>query len=249
ARALTTWRVQAHPEPMTGAFVERLFAWVEKAAKPVEIRFREKPSSSMDVADQSAKKSGHFPGPDALPSHYVTPEALRPREQRVAEGLSEAFASAFPSDVLTVRAGAPLAAATSPAPDAPTLVIEYSPEWSHGNTAHAKPNTLFAGLVFTFDASFAAPQSPPWKLTVKTSRSAEAWKFKSQGLPREEFEQKVYDAMIDAMFDQLEKRVDAVFFEGGRAVENVPRPAPAPVRKRPAVPFESMLRRDYRSSR
>jgi hypothetical protein len=212
ARALADWRAKAHPDATTGAFVERLLGWSEKTGKPCEVRFRGKPSSTMEGADKSAMASGHYPGPDALPSHYVTPDMLRPREQRVADALAAAFAAAFPPDILLVRAGAPLAPDASPAADTPTLVVEYSPEWSRGNTASAKPNTVFAGLIFAFEASFALPEGPPWKLAVRTWRGAESWKVKSLGLSREDFEQKVYDGMIDGVFEQLRKRLTDVFF-------------------------------------
>jgi hypothetical protein len=213
-RALAAWRAQSHPDPSTNAFVERLLGWAEKAGsgKACEVRFRGKPSTSIDDADKSVMTSGHYPGPDALPSHYVAPAALRPREERVENAIAAGFAAAFPSEILTVRAGAALEPDASPPAETPTLVVEYSPEWSHGNTASGKPNTVFAGLIFTFDAGFALPEGAPWKVTVKAWRGAEAWKVKGENLAREDFEQKVYDAMIDGAFDQLQKKVLDVFF-------------------------------------
>jgi hypothetical protein len=192
--------------------MERLLAWAEKSGTACEVRFRGKPSSSMDDADKSAMTSGHFPGPDALPSHYVSLDALRPREDRVAGAVAAAFGAAFPSDILTVHAAGALAPDAPTPADPPTLVVDYSPEWSHGNTASTKPNTVFAGLIFTFDASFALPEGAPWRLTVKSWRGAESWKVKSEGLAREDFEQKVYDVMIDGAFDQLQKKLTSVLF-------------------------------------
>jgi hypothetical protein len=210
-QTLAAWRSRAHPDLATSTFAERLFGWVERNGKPCEVRFREKPSSTLDDADKAVSRSGNFPGPDALPSRYLTPEALQPREQRVADALVTAFGGAFPPDVLTLRAGPPLEAEGASVFDTPTLVIEFSPEWSHANTASVKPRTVFATLNFTFDVTFTLPDGPPpWKLLVKAWRGAESWKVKSEGLGREEFEQKVYDAMIDGAFDQLEKKlVDA----------------------------------------
>ena len=46
----------------------------------------------------------------------MTADALRPREQRVAAALVEAFAGDFPADILAVRAGDPLDA-DAPVPD------------------------------------------------------------------------------------------------------------------------------------
>ena len=75
-----------------------------------------------------------------------------------------------------------------------------------------KPNTVFAGFNFTFDGSFALPEGAPLKILVKAWRGAEPWKFKGDGMTREDFQQKVYDAMIDAAFDQLDKKLMDAFF-------------------------------------
>jgi hypothetical protein len=177
------------------------------------VHFRMRPSKSMDDADKSAIKSGHYPGPDAQPSRYVTADALRPREDRVAKGFAEALSGAFPAEVLAVQAG-PTLGADAPAPTGvPVLLIEYSPEWTRSNTACTKPPTVFAGLSFTFESSFALPDaSPPLKLSTRVWRGAELWKIKAGDLSREDFEKLVYDAMIDGAFDALEKKLKDAFF-------------------------------------
>ena len=71
---------------------------------------------------------------------------------------------------------------------------------------------MFVGLSFEFAATFSTPDGPPWKATVKTWRAAESWKIKGQGLSLEDFEEKVYGAMVDGAFDQLRRRLgDALF--------------------------------------
>jgi hypothetical protein len=192
--------------------MERLLSWAEKNGAGSEMRFRAKPSKSLDDADKSAIKSGHFPGPDALPSKYVTPAALRLREERVEQSLAQTFAAAFPADVLLLQPGEPLEPDAPTPTKVPTLVVEYSPEWSHGNTASAKPNTVFTGFNFTFDTTFVLPEGAPLKVVVKAWRGAEPWKFKGDGMTREDFQQKVYDAMIDGAFDQLSKKLTDTFF-------------------------------------
>jgi hypothetical protein len=190
--------------------MERLFAWAEKNGAAFDVRFRLKPPKTFDDADKSIIKSGHYPGPDALPSRYVTADTLRGREARVAQSIAQAFDGAFPADVLALRLGEPLA------PDAPmppaALVIEYAVEWSHVNTACFKPATVFAGLNFTYDASFVLPDTAPLKASVKSWRGSELWRYKTDNVQREDFEQKVYDAMIDGAFDQLEKKLEDTFF-------------------------------------
>ena len=208
AQALAGWKKKAQADAGTNAFMERLFAWVEKSGSPAcEVRFRLRPSKSIDDADKKAMKSMHYPGPDALPSKYVTTAAMRAREQRVAADVVKGFAVEIPPDVLAVRAGEPLDAAAPNPTTLPTLVIDYSPEWSHVNTVSMKPNTVFAGFNFTFDASFVLPEGAPLQVKVKSWRGAELWKMKDEGISREDFQQKVYDAMFDGAFDQLEKKL------------------------------------------
>jgi hypothetical protein len=213
-QALAAWKKKTTPAAAAGPFVERLLAFAEKSGSPTcEIRFRPRPSKSMDEADDKVMKSGHFPGPDALPSIYVTTNAMRPRERRVAQDIAQGFAANFPTDILAMRAGDPLAP-DAPAPSAvPTLVVEYDPEWSRSNAVSVKPHTVFANLIFVFDTSFALPDgAPPLKSSMRLWRGAELWRLKSDGLTREEYQQQVYDTMIDGAFDQLEKRLLDTFF-------------------------------------
>jgi hypothetical protein len=212
ARALGAWKDKTHAAAPTKAFVERLLAWAEKAGPVCEVRFRLKPSKTLEDADKSIMKNEHYPGADALPSKYMTASAMRPREERVAQSVAQAFASAFPSDMLDVRSGEPLAADAPVPTNMPTLVVEYAPEWAHANTLSMKPPTVFAGISLGFDASFMLPQGDPVKISTKASRGPELWKIKGGGMTREDFEQKVYDTMIDAAFDQLEKKLNDAFF-------------------------------------
>jgi hypothetical protein len=213
AQALEGWKKRARADAATNAFMERLFAWAEKSPTPVcEVRFRSRPSRSLDDADKQVMKSNHYPGPDALPSKYVTTAAMRRREQRVAGDVVQRFAAEIPPDAMVMRAGEPLAG-DAPNPTAlPTLVIDYSPEWSHVNTTSLKPNTVFAGYNFAFDASFVLPEGPPVDVKVKSWRGAELWKMKDENISREDFEQKVYDLMFDGAFDQLDKKILDTFF-------------------------------------
>ena len=214
ARALASWKTKASPDAATAAFVERLLAQAEGAGSAAaEVRFRPLPSKSMDDADKNITKSTHYPGPDALPSRYFTTEALRRREDRVSDDLVKGLAAELPPDVLALRAGEPLAPDASPAKDVPTLVIEYSPEWSRVDAVSLKPPTIFAGFNFAFEASFILADGAPLQLKVKAWRGAELWKLKGDGIERTEFEQQVYDTMIDGAFDQLDKRLLDVFVQ------------------------------------
>jgi hypothetical protein len=212
-QALEGWKKDAKVDAPTAAFMGRLIAWVEANGPTTEVRFRLKPSQTMDDADKAVKKNARYPGADALPSRYMTPEAFRPREEKTAQALSQRFAAAFPPDLLLLRPGAPLDA-DAPAPTSPpTLVVDYTTDWSRGATASAKPPTVFAGIIFVFDAAFALPPGPPVKASLHAWRGPEMWKIKGAAdLEREDFQQKVYDQMIDGAFEQLGKKLTDVFF-------------------------------------
>jgi hypothetical protein len=213
-QALSAWKTKSKPDAATAAFMDRLFAWAEKSQSPaVEVRFRQRPSKTMDDADEKIKKNQRYPGVDALPSRYMKTDALRTREQRVAQDVVRGFASEIPADVISASAGAPLDGDAAPAANVPTLVVDYSPEWAPGSlNVCAKPLTVFAGLSFAFTATFSAPDGTPLVLKTKAWKTAELWKIKPEDMSRPDYEQKVYDSMIDGAFDQLDKRLTGSLF-------------------------------------
>jgi hypothetical protein len=212
-QALAAWKKKAQADKDTSAFFDRLLAAVEKSGSPAcEVRFRLTPSKSLDDADAKVQKDHHYPGPDALPSHYLTAAALATREQKVQQDVVAGFASEFPADVLSMKAADRLAADAPLPTNVPTLVVSYAPEWSHVNTLSLRPPTVFSGINFAFDATFALPSGAPLTLKNKSWRGAELWKIKGDGMAREDFEQQVYDSMIDGAFDQLDKKLTDTLF-------------------------------------
>ncbi|MGH7436903.1 MAG: hypothetical protein ACRENE_14620 [Polyangiaceae bacterium] len=213
-KAFAAWSEKAQVDAPTRAFVQRLVTWVEKNGPACDVRFRLQPSKSMDDADKSVVKSGHYPGPDAKPSKYTTPEMLHPREDQVAKDVAQAFADAFPPDILSMQPRETLAGDAPPTANVPVLLIEYSPEWTRANTACTRPPTVFAGLAFTFETAFSLPDgSPPVKLSTRAWRGAELWKIKAtDAMSREDYEKAVYDAMLDGAFTYLAKKEKDFFF-------------------------------------
>jgi hypothetical protein len=213
ANALAAWKKKSQADAGTSAFVERLLGVLEKSGNPAcEVRFRLMPSKTLDDADEKVKKDSHYPGPDALPSHYVTADALAPREQKVAQDVVQGFAGEFPADVLSMKATDRLPADAAMPTNVPTLVVTYAPEWSHANALSLRPPTVFSGMNFFFDAEFVLPSGAPLSIKSKSWRGAELWKIKGDGMTREDFEQKIYDSMIDGAFDSLDKKLsDALF--------------------------------------
>ncbi|HZU85516.1 MAG TPA: hypothetical protein VE987_21450, partial [Polyangiaceae bacterium] len=100
---------------------------------------------------------------------------------------------------------------------APALVVDYSPEWSGINVNSTKPRTLFAGIRFDFDARFVLPEGAPFDLVVKSVRGPDLWKWKNTSVPLADFEQQVYDAMMDRAFEDLRKRLSDAFLHGRQA--------------------------------
>src|SRR5580698_1951604 len=178
AAALSAWAKKGQPDAPTRAFMERLLAWTEAQGSACDVRFRMKASKNFDDGDKSIKRSGHYPAPDALPSKYVTVDAPRPREQRVAAALVAGFAGEFPADMLLLRAGDPLDA-DAPVPAAlPTLVVDYVVDWSRANSLSEHPPTIIAGLLFSFEPAFVLPQGAPLKVPVRSWRGPELWRIK-----------------------------------------------------------------------
>ena len=212
AAALSAWAKKGQPDAPTRAFMERLLAWTEAQGSACDVRFRMKASKNMDDGDKSIKRSGHYPAPDALPSKYVTADALRPREQRVTSAIVEAFAGDFPADILAVRAGDPLDADAPVPSGVPTLVVDYEIDWARANSLSEHPLTIIAGLFFSFDPNFVLPQGAPLKVPVRSWKGPELWRVKGgDSMLREDYEQKVYDSMFESAFDQLQKKlVDAL---------------------------------------
>jgi len=213
-QALAAWKAKSKPDSGTAVFMDRLFAWAEKAQNPaVQVRFRQRPSKTMDDADEKIKKDKRYPGVDALPSRYIKPDALRTREQHVAQDVVQGFASEIPADVLSASAGDPLDGDAAPPANVPTLVVDYSPEWAPGAiNVCAKPLTVFAGLSFAFNATFSVPDGTPLVLKTKAWRGPELWKIKPEDMSRMDYEQKVYDSMLDGAFDQLDKKLSGSLF-------------------------------------
>jgi hypothetical protein len=212
AQALAAWKKKARVDAATSAFIERLLASTEKLGAACAVRFQLVPSKTLDDADKRVAKHAYYPGSDALPSHYVTAEAMRPREDSVAQAVADGFAATFPADILAVHPGAPLAPDAQAPAAVPTLVLRYATEYSNALTASAKPRTVFAGIRFDFDGRFGLPEGAPLLVSLKSWRGAELWKIKGGAMALDEFHRKVYDAMIDGAFSEWQRKLLDTFF-------------------------------------
>jgi hypothetical protein len=211
AQALAAWKQKTQPDAPTSAFFERLAAVAEKSGASCEVHFRLNPSKTFEDMEKRMAKHAYYPGPDALPSHYLTAEAMRSREQSVAQSLVEGFAAAFPADVLSMHAGEPLAATAAPPPGVPALVIDYAAEWSNALSANDKPRTLLAAIRFDFDVRFVLPEGAPLHVSVKSGHGPEPWRIKG-AMSLHDYHTRIYDMVIDRAFDELQKKLANAFF-------------------------------------
>ncbi len=209
ARALVAWEAKAHPDATTAAFMDGLLEWAEKNVQPtLEVRFQLQHSKTLGYADNQVATSAHYAGPDDLPSHHVTPDAMEDHEQRVAHDFAQAFAHDFAPDLLLVRPGDRLPAGEAAPANVPTLIISYAPEWAFATEPSDYPDTVFASLRFAFEATLVSPRGSRLTIESQTCRAAQAWRVRIQrGESRDHYEQRVYDAMVDDAFIQLANKL------------------------------------------
>ncbi len=193
------------------AFVERLLAFAEKGGPRVEIRFRRKPTKSVENADNQIKKSPFFMGTASLPSQYFDDVHARPRTTSAAKTIAGRFAQAFPADIMALELGpAVLEAEGSAQPiRVPTMFIEHSVEMSGASYLSSNPRGVFVGLGMLFEVTFRIPDDAKpqkWRLS--------AWRPPDTTVPKGEgpFEGAVYEAMASEGFSQFAQRYLATFF-------------------------------------
>ena len=140
-------------------FVERLLAYAEKNGPRAEIRFRRKPTKSMEIADAAIKKSPFFMGNPSVPSQYFDDAHARSREAVAGKAIVSRFAAAFPPDILALDVGQPLLETDPPLPPSkiPTMFVEHSAEMSGASYLSANPRGVFVGLGMLFEVVFRIP--------------------------------------------------------------------------------------------
>lgn len=200
-------------------FVERLFAWGEKHGPSIEVRFRRKTSASLEKADTYLVRHPNFMGVVTYPSRFFTDKYHPKREEALSKSLLNAFDQGLSPELFAVSTGALVPADAEALPDVkvPTLFVTHVAEWStHTYISEKRPRGVFVGLQFNFDAVFVIPDNgKPYKMTDKVFKHA------AIGVVRDEdpmpgpgaAEEKIYDAMAMAAFDEFGKRLISVFFK------------------------------------
>jgi hypothetical protein len=219
-RELETYKKRAPTRDKTALpFVERLFQWGEKHGPKIEVRFRRKASASLEKADTYLVRHPNFMGVVTYPSRFFTDKYHPKREEALSKSLLAAFDQGLSPELFEVAMGAtiPADAETLPEVKLPTLFVTHVAEWStHTYISQSRPRGVFIGIQFNFEAVFTIPDNgKPYKFTDKVFKHA------AIGVVREEdpplgpgaAEEKIYDAMAMAAFDEFGKRLLSVFFK------------------------------------
>jgi hypothetical protein len=216
ARELESYKKKAPQKDKAAvAFIERLFAWAEKHGPKLEVRFKRKPSSSLERADQFILKTPTFMGVITYPSRFFDDKHQGPREAALGKLLKSQLDAGLAAELFEVNVGPIVTDADLPEPKDPTLFVVHQPEWSGHNYTSSRPRGSYIGMNFNFEASFVIPgDAKPYKFKAEIFRHAATHVLKEDepmlgpGLA----EEKVYENMGQEAFDQFGKRLLANFF-------------------------------------
>jgi hypothetical protein len=215
--ALDRYLAQAPPKGVAEqAFVRGLLNWAEMKGPPVEIRFHRTESKTMDKADGAAAKSRMFKGVVSLPSHYFDATDEKPYEDALASAIIQRFAQVFPTEIIALAVGEPIADPDAPLPAqiaVPTLFIEHNASWSGSIATSRSPGGVFVGLELSYNALFRVPDdTKPVKIKVDGWHAPNLAAAKDDDKP----ETTIYGKMHDEAYDQFQKRLLGAFFKSGK---------------------------------
>lgn len=227
-------------DKQVGPFAEKLFAYAEqKAGVPsaanasapppmVQVRFRQRTSKTIAKADAKVSQSQYFQGSASSPSHYFDSHYLQAREATFAQGVIAKLSTALgDEELLRMELGAALSDPDAPLPavDLPTLFVEHGVEWTGFEIASKAPRGVLVGLNFVFEARFVLPSADPnakpltYKHDVWRTPNLELLKSDKAALPGRppggSPEEKVYEAMAKAAFDDFQSHLLGFFLKGG----------------------------------
>jgi hypothetical protein len=235
--ALAKYRKEASTkDAAVVAFVERLVAVAEKSGPKVEMRFRRKVTRTMEMADNQIKRSPFYQGVVSLPSQYFDEAHARSREATAGKAIAARFGASFPTDILSLELGAPIADPDAPLPAVtiPTIFIEHISQVSGPSYVSARPRGVFVGLALIFEATFRLPDDPkPLHFKLPTWRNPDA-KIDKGDAP---LEAAVYEAMVSTAFAQFTNKYLATFFNKPDVMPpGDTKPASLPADTKPAAP-------------
>jgi hypothetical protein len=182
----------------------------------IQVRFRRQPSKEMERADDAVRKSPSFNGTVSLPSTHLGAQRFAPHEKSTADEIAQALGKAFDPELATFERGPPLDAtdAQVAALPTPTLVVSYRVESSGAAYASRRPQGIFLGIVFFFNAEFILPKdSRPMRTPLTLVQKIPFGLLKDDAAPAPGMlEPSVYEEMTKAGFADLQSRYLARWF-------------------------------------
>lgn len=210
--ALEKYKAQLAPKDEAATrFMTDLVTLAEQRGPAVLVRFKRKPSKTLDKADSLVTKNKFFNGTQSFPTKYFDGAHLQPREVEMGNVILQRFAEAFPKDILTVELGPPLADAEAvpAAVTAPTLFVEHEVEWAGGVVTSTNPRGVFIGAGILFESTFRLPgDAKPLKAKATDWRAPDVSNLKGETKP----EEKLYESMARSCFEGFTKRLVGTLF-------------------------------------
>lgn len=208
-KTLTDFQSKASTaDPRMLPFMKRLLDYLEKNdTATVRVVFSPPSTGSLAQADVNFERAYSGAGRTVEPiSPYFTPTHSAPREYTIVSRLNTAFASIFPTDVLTLELGGK---AATPVRE-PSLSIAYAVGPSGRAYSSDDRQRVFVGIDVTFAMRMSIPNdSNLFDLGLKVSPPERFnYRFKAGSNQAEA----AYNAMAERAFDEFTSKLQAVFF-------------------------------------
>ena len=220
AKTVADFKSQAAGEPGMLAFMDKLFAQLEKTDSPtVQVRFGKPSATDLQKADDFLNKE--IKGGVVPISGHFNDASSAPRESAIVQSLQEAFSTIFPADILKLEQG-PRLDRDAGALQQPVIDIHYDVQPSGDTYTSEQTGKNFVGIKVKFavsmrlpkgaeDLSFVLEVEPPERFTVGPSPldryGLDAYSGPDAG--------RVYHAMATNAFAQLDGKLRKVFFKPG----------------------------------
>jgi hypothetical protein len=211
ARALSKFAAEAKPSAEVLDFFRRLLVYADTHGPKVELRYQRKLADSVARTENQLRKSVFFGGEPSLPAQYFDAKRSLQREAELSKLLIAHFARAFPADLLSLEAAAPLEDASEELPKVtvPTLLVTHRTEMS-GAYLSTQPRAAYTGIGVLFRVSLQIPDDATPHVYKASSWYAPALREIRNGASFES----IYEEMATKAFTKLWKRYLTELFPG-----------------------------------
>ena len=190
-------------------FMRRLIDYLEKNdTSTVQVAFSPPSTGTLAQADAFFQREYSRGGKTVEPiSKHFEPKSSGPRESSIVSRLNSAFASIFPTDVLTLQQAA---AGSAPSGKDPQILIAYVVGPSGKAYVSDDEQRVFVGIDVSFGMRMRIPSDAnPFDFNLKVS-PPERFRYRvERGGSQAEA---AYNAMAERAFDEFTQKLQAVFF-------------------------------------